>query len=253
MNHVYIYDNNFNSLLNLINELLKNKVKPFNIKDNNYNANLLDNLIYLKINNVNMIDKYFKCLGEDNFKVIYYTFLSNDNNKELIIYYYLLNFIKYREKIKYMRNLKCVSEALRLSKYVSRENHRFKGFVRFKELKNKLLYAEISPENNILEILSIHFKNRLKNECWIIKDTKREIISLYDKNNFYILSEKELKLISVETSNEEGNIEELWKIFYKNIGIKERKNDRCRMNFMPKKYWKNITEMRENYENGSKR
>ena len=38
-------------------------------------------------------------------------------------------------------------------------------------------------------------------------------------------------------------IEELWKDFYKIIGINERKNDRCRMNFMPKKYWKYMIEM----------
>ena len=38
-------------------------------------------------------------------------------------------------------------------------------------------------------------------------------------------------------------IEDLWKSFYNTIGIKERKNDRCRMNFMPKKYWKYILEV----------
>ena len=50
--------------------------------------------------------------------------------------------------------------------------------------------------------------------------------------------------IDKESSNEK-EIEKLWKIFYKTIGIKERKNDRCRQNFMPKKYWKYITEVRE--------
>ena len=35
----------------------------------------------------------------------------------------------------------------------------------------------------------------------------------------------------------------MWKSFYDTIGIKERNNERCRMNFMPKKYWKYIVEM----------
>ena len=38
----------------------------------------------------------------------------------------------------------------------------------------------------------------------------------------------------------DNNYEELWKLFYENIGIKERKNEKCRNNFMPKKYWKYI-------------
>ena len=35
----------------------------------------------------------------------------------------------------------------------------------------------------------------------------------------------------------------MWKTFYNTIGIEERKNNRCRMNFMPKKYWKYILEV----------
>ena len=54
-----------------------------------------------------------------------------------------------------------------------------------KELKNKCLYAEIEPVNNILFLISNHFKNRLKNEYWIIKDNKHNLISIYDKKYNY--------------------------------------------------------------------
>ena len=36
--------------------------------------------------------------------------------------------------------------------------------------------------------------------------------------------------------------QELWKMFFKKISIKERKNPRCQMQFMPKKYWKDLIE-----------
>jgi len=248
MNNVYVYNGNFNSLLNLIIILLKNHIKPQNIKDNNYNSNLLDNLIYLKLDDKNVIKYFIKWIGLNNFKIIYYVYLSNDDNKELIIYYYLLNYIKYRDKLIYMRNLNCVNKALKIFKNVSRENHRFKGFVRFRELNNKILYAEIEPENNILYILSNHFKKRLKNEYFIIKDKKRGILCLYDKNDYYIINEKYIEVIELKDSNNEKEIEDLWKSFYQSIGIKERKNDRCRMNFMPKKYWNYITEVKDGYE-----
>lgn len=251
MNNIYIYNNDFNSLLNLITILLRNNIRPYNIKNNNYNSSLLDNLIYLEIGNKQIISFYLKYLGLDNFKIIYYVFLSNSNNKELIIFYYLLNFQKYKSKTLFMRNLKCVSEALRIAKYVSRENHRFKGFIRFKEINNKVLYAEISPENNILVLLSKHFKTRLNNDFWIIKDVKRGILSIYDKNKYYIFSEDELELLDINLSDKETYYEELWKNFYETIGIKERKNERCRMNFMPKKYWKYITEVSELVEKSS--
>jgi len=243
MNNIYIYDN-FISLLNLINILISNNIKPDNIKDNYYNPTLLDNIININTNNnENVVLEYINNTNKVIFNIIHYIYLSNNENKELIIYYFYKNALKYKDKIIYMRNLKCVNEALKIYKYVSRENHKFKGFTRFKELDNKVLYAEIDPTNNIILLLSNHFKNRLKNEFWIINDIKRNILSLYDKNNFYLLDGNEYKLIDKKYSENEIKYQELWKSFYKTIGIESRKNDRCRMNFMPKKYWKYIIEM----------
>lgn len=241
---IYIYNNSFISLITLIQILIKNKIKPLNIKNNFYRPNLLDNLIYLKIDE-NNINDFINIIGNINFKVIYYVYLSTEENKELIIYYYILNALKYKDKIIYMRNLNCVTQALKIYNYVKRENHRFKGFTRFKELKNKLLYAEINLENNILELLSLHFKNRLKNEYWIIKDMNRNIFSCYNKKEFFIVNEDNFKLIELNLSDNEEQIQELWKEFYNTIGIKERKNERCRKNFMSKKYWQYILEVED--------
>lgn len=243
MDNIYLYDDTFISLLNLVKHLIYNKIKPANIKQNNYSPTLFENVINLNLEVNEIIEQVIKDIGKINFKIIFCTFLSENNNKELIIYYYYLNSLKYKEKTIYMRNLKCVSEALRIYKYVKHEAHKFKGFVRFKELDNKVLYAEIEPTNNILLLISKHFKLRLNNEYWIIKDIKRNIFSVYDKKNYFIVNGDEFKLLNDSLSKEELDYETLWKDFYKTIGIKSRKNDRCRMNFMPKKYWKNIIEM----------
>lgn len=244
MNNVYLYNGEFLYLLNLIKYLCDNKIKPYNIKDDSFSPNLFDNIINLNIDvDENIIKFIINDIGENNFKIIFYTFLSNDINKELIIYYFYLNALKYKKNIIYMRNLKCVNESLKISKYVQHEAHKYKGFVRFKELKNNILYAEIEPTNDILYIISKHFELRLKKEYWIIKDIKRNKLSVYDKHNFFIINGDNFKLFNNTLSEKELNIETLWKEFYKTIGIETRRNDRCRMNFMPKKYWKYIIEM----------
>lgn len=241
MEKVYIYDGSFKSLIILIIILLNKKVKPNSIKQEGYTENIFEELIYLDIPkdvNIYQTIHHFEIL-----KICFCVFLSEENNKELIIYYFLLNYIKYKEKIIYLRKLKCVSEALRISNYVKHEAHRFKGFVRFKELDNKVLYAEIEPDNNILPLIKEHFEKRLSKELWIIKDIKRKLLCIYDKKQSYLVNEDEFKLLNLKLSKSEKEIEILWQEFYKTIGIKERKNDRCRMNFMPKKYWKNILEV----------
>jgi len=249
MNYIYLYNGNFINLLSLIDILITENIKPDNIKNSNYSPTLFEQVIKLEVSDdENILMKIKNNTNDSIFKIMYYVFLSENENKELIIYYFYLNALKYKNSILCMRNLKCVSEALRISQYVSRENHKYKGFVRFRELKNNVLYAEIEPNNNILDILSNHFKNRLKNEYWIIKDVKRNIISVYDKKEFYLIDSDKFKLWSEELSNNENEYKDLWKLFYNTIGIKERKNDRCRMNFMPKRYWKYITEMSDDNE-----
>lgn len=244
--YIYVYDTTFIHLLNLIKVLLESHIVPFNIKDKEYLPNLFDEVVTLKIREDEEVLHYFiSHLGPSIVSTCYYLFLSNDEYKELLIYYFLLYGFTYKNKVYYMRNLKAITKALKVSKYVSREAHKLKGFLRFQELKNGVFYAEMEPENNILPLLSKHFRARLKNEFWIIKDVKRGILSIYDKKEYYVVSEEDFTLFTEDVSLEEEQIQTLWKSFYKAIGIKERKNNRCRMNFMPKKYWKYIIEVRE--------
>ncbi len=244
MNKVYLYNKTFVNLLSLITYLIQNNIIPNDIKPIDYEPNLLDQTINLNISDNSKIipelKKHFAVL-----KVMYYVFLSDQNNKELIIYYFYLNYLKYSLHVLNMRNLNCVTKALKIASYVSKENHKLKGFIRFKQLNNKVLYAKIEPTNNVILLLSNHFQKRLANEYWLIHDTKRNIISLYDKKHFYLINAINLKL-DLNASDE--IYEDLWQTFYDTVGIKERKNDRARLNFMPKKYWKNIIEMRNECE-----
>lgn len=246
MDSVYIYDGSFLELLNLIGELIKRKIKPDNIKNFLYSPSLFDELIELDfINNEKILCDVRKSFGVYAVNVMYYVFLSEEENKELILYYYFLNALKYHKNITFRRDLKCVSEALRISQYVLHESHKMKGFLRFKELENKVLYAEMAPTNDVIILVSEHFKKRLKNEYWIIKDTERGILSIYDKNKYVIVLDDCFVLETDVLSQEEKEMETLWKVFYKTIGIKERKNERCRRNFMPKKYWKYMIEVED--------
>ena len=250
MNKAYLYDGSFPSLLNLINKLLELNSRPLNIyKEEDYQPSLLEEAVKLELKDAFDINKIK--VSKNILKTVYYVYLSNESNKELIIYYFLLNAIKYQDKIFTMRNLKCVNSALKLAKHVSNECHKLKGFVRFKEMNNHVLYAEIAPVSDVLELLSRHFAKRLTNEYWIIKDVGRNLYSIYDTKKYYIISGENINIKEIKMSIEEQEVENLWLAFFKTIGIEARKNKRCQMNFMPKKYWKYIIEMEDAYEKDS--
>ena len=247
MNNIYIYDGGFISFIALVVELFKNKIIPDDIKlYNSYDKSLFDTEIFIKVDNEKENIKLIKTkLSKQALYGIYNVFLSNNKNKEMIIYKFLINYFKYGNKVFNMRRIDSVNELINISKYVRGEAHKLKGFLRFKKMKNNFYYAEVSPTNNVIGILSLHFSRRLKEDNWIIKDTEREIYAIYDKKNIYYLTSEEVIELNLDITEDEEFFEDLWKTFHKTIGIKERENRRCQQNFMPKRYWKNMLEMED--------
>lgn len=247
MNNIYLYDGHYSSFLALLSQIINIKKIPYDIKsESEYVPGLFDETIYLKIDNKKeKIEQFIKLFDSKVLSYIYYVFLSTNNNKEMIIYYFLKNALIYKNKIFSYRKLNCVNDVIKISNYVAHETHKLKGFLRFKEMDNNFYYATISPTNNILGLLSKHFKKRLSNQCWIIKDTNRGIYSIYDTKKIIYLKEIDIVRLNLNISTEEELISDLWKTFFNTISIKERTNLKCQMNFMPKKYWNNIIEMED--------
>ena len=245
MNNVYLYEGGFFSFLSLLCELIKTKKNPDDIKEINcYQKRLFDQEIYLLIKNEREnIEQICKRLDRVSTYMIDNVFLSNHEEKEMIIYRFFLSYLKYGNKVFCMRRIDDVNNLIILSKRVRREAHKLKGFLRFQKMKNDFYYGEISPDNNVIGILADHFKKRLAEDNWIIKDTVREIYAIYDKKEVLYLTKEEVISLNIEKTEEEKEIEDLWKSFHKTIAISSRENRRCQQNFMPKKYWKNMLEM----------
>ena len=245
MNKIYIYDGSFSNLISVIVELIKIKTIPFDIKKNSF-LSIFDEEVLLNIkSDKENIEQLKKMVSKNIMLSVYYVYLSSNDNKEMIIYNFIKEGLKYHNKVYFYRKIDCVNDVIRIEQYVRKEAHKLKGFLRFKEMKNGFFYASFSSTNNVIGILANHFKNRLSAEYWVIKDEKRNIYALYNKNKVIYLTEEDIVKLNLDFSSNELFFEDLWKTFFKTIAIKERKNLRCQRNFMPKKYWKNILEMEE--------
>ena len=244
MNKVYIYDGDYLSLIALIVELMKNKLIPDDIEDEMYQNSLFDESVYLEVlDKKDNIKRLRSIVSNSVLLRIYYVYLSDKTGKEILIYKFLKYALVYKDKVFSLRRINEVNEVIKISQQVSNEAHKLKGFLRFKEVKNNFLYACYSSSNFVLPILVNHFEKRLKNENFVIYDEKRLCYAFYYQKKVFYLDKKDIVKLNLENSDMEMKFESLWKIFYKTIAISERENKRNRMNFMPKKYWKNIIEM----------
>ena len=143
-----------------------------------------------------------------------------------------------------MVNNKFVLHITSCAHKTSWEAQKYLGFVRFSQITQNLLISNIEPTTNVLPIIGKHFKNRLSNENWIIRDTKRNSALIYLKQtkNLELVNLKDKGIIIPKFSTEDVNIKELWKTYFDTMGIEERKNSKLQRSFVPLKHRKHLPE-----------
>lgn len=244
INDTYIYDGSFDGLLTIIFDCYINKIIPLNIISKiNYVENILDITINITTNYTKAERIFNGIASHISYDVLYNAynaFLCEMNNKEITILKYICHGFLIGSEINNMLNIDYVMQTNLMKKKSLFECHRLKGLLRFIELGNNIYYSKIHPDNNILEPLGQHFIKRLPNQKFIIHDQNRNIIFIYDKKQYKIIDASNLNISNI--SNDEKKYQELWKMFFNTISIKERKNSRCQMQYMPKKYWKDLIE-----------
>lgn len=245
INKTYVYDGSFEGLLSIVFNCYISKNIPLKIiEKSNLEINFL-NEIEEQITNYEHSDRIFhgiiKNISYNTLYNSYYAFLSNTKNKEINIVKYLLNGFVIGPKIDTMLSIDFVFAVHSMRKKMLHEAHKFKGLLRFIQVKENLFYASIHPDNNIIENLGHHFINRLPTQNFIIHDKNRNIVFLYNTKEYKIINN--FSLPSFTISDEEKKYQELWSSFFKTIAIKERTNKRLQMQYMPKKYWQDLVEL----------
>ena len=242
-----IFDDSFEGFLTAIYDAFysKEEITYIGVEDNS-DLDMLTRKIYIETD----INKYRKVKDAIVCKIdslalnkIYTLYLSSYTNKGLLCYKYLKLGFKYGSDIHKHLYLNEVKDVNLIERRVTYEVHRFTGFVRFSIINEKFLYASIEPDHNILELLSPHFADRFNNEYWIIHDVKRNIASIYNKVSWEITEMNDDMYAYLKSHNDE--FEDLWRSYFKSTTIKERLNPKLQRKSMPKRYWKNLTEMQE--------
>ena len=140
-----------------------------------------------------------------------------------------------------------------VARRVMHEAHRMMQFVRFQKAKDGTYLAVISPDHNVLPLITGHFHDRFNDQPWLIYDAHRHYGYHYDGQSPPIRStfEDEAavpfsltdgKLNDEVLSSDDHLLQDLWRTYFKAICIRERLNPRKQLNDMPRRYWKYLTE-----------
>ncbi len=185
-------------------------------------------------------------ISEEAYEMICRAALSDQPGKADLIYrFMILGFAAGSQVVQHLSN-EVVCNIFKINRFVGNEVHHLLGFIRFSEQDNGLLASVIHPKNNVLALVTPHFVDRLPMERFIIYDGNRNIASLHVPGKPWIIAEMSNAPDTgfQESSYEEDEYQDLWRIFFKHIAIKERTNPRLQRNNLPMRFRGDMTEFK---------
>ena len=194
-----------------------------------------------------------KNLGADVYEKISYALLSADRRKAEMVFRAMLEAKKLSRKDRLMEHLgnEAVRAVFGMYRQVANEAHHYKGFVRFRELKNKTLFAKIEPKQAVLPCIAEHFADRFPQENWVIYDKTHEVFLIHEKGKRYYFLQQYMCMkgdsgsaqnITGGFSEEEMDYEALWKEFVQSISVAERENRALQNQNLPLRFRTNLVE-----------
>lgn len=242
---IYVYDGSLDGFFCCVYESIYKRQMPYSIVPESLLEPSLIRQIYIdtdgvKAQKVRQSVPYRICPRA--LELIESVFLSCLPEKELAMLRFLILGYNQGKKAAYMLGHPDVAPLLKAEQQIGHEAHLLTGFVRFSDYDG-FLASTISPKNFVLPLLVKHFTIRYSCENFIIYDDVHKAALIYENKNAKIIPLEHIEFPAV--SQEEEKYRSLWKQFYNTIAIQARENSRCRMTHMPKRYWHNMTEVKD--------
>ena len=183
-----------------------------------------------------------KSISDEALHLVRMCYYSCTPNREIIILNFLRLGYKKGPSVTSMLADDMVKAITDIARSVSREGMFYKEFLRFSDFGGSLV-AIIEPKNFVLPLIIYHYCDRLPSEQFLIYDetNKHAIVHQNGKSAIIALDNLELP----KACKKEIKYRALWKQFYNTIAIEGRINPKLRINNMPKRYWKHLTEFQD--------
>jgi probable DNA metabolism protein len=241
-NLIYRYDGSFDGLLCCVFESYDQKELPVDILLSDTTQMMLFPVKEITTDSQKssrVLASIPKKMGPDALDFVRHAFLTCLPQKELYILLFLRLGYRYGPSVMNMLTDDVLNTLLKAVKHLNNESNLLKGFLRF-SVFNNVLVAEAEPKNYVLPLLTQHFCERYPEERFLIYDKTHSMALVYQPYQSAVIPIDDLEL--PEPDEKEQSFRELWRLFYDAIEIQGRHNPKCRMNHMPKRYWRYMTE-----------
>ena len=239
MMDVMLFDGSMEELLVAVYKVYVDKLPPVLFREDQFTPNLIDHPLKIQFLEEefervrrSMLEKF----SEEALDIITYGLNHSSVQAPTMILKFIIKcFENPKNAFRYQDSF--IMECTKLSRQVSLESHRFKGFVRFNQF-GTVFMAKINPDHHILPFIADHFAERFGDMNFIIYDEKKQEALLCQDGRWIIQKNLVLNenLFQIDTTTE------AWQIYFKNITISARENPAQQKRSMPVRYWVNLPE-----------
>ncbi len=251
---ILIYDGSFNGFLTCVFKAFEEKIQVADMQSNSDVQRGLfseTEIVFTEMEKAKRVWSGIEKKSTVAIKNIYFAFLSETKNRELLLYHYIQKLFSTTEYMHLNFSDDIVLRTCQLAKSVGREKHRMEAFVRFQLTKDGIYFAPIEPDFDVLPLISKHFRSRYADQQWLIYDVKRKYGLFYDLKSVELVSldVNEMYTNSIHKSNAftstEYAYQELWNTYFKSTNIKSRINLKLHQQHVPTRYWKYLSEKKQ--------
>ena len=193
-------------------------------------------------------DGLLKSMDKEARARLYHVFLSEDSQRELLIFRYIELALRLGTDISQHYADDTVRRVQRLAQQMFREKHRMEAFVRFEKTADELFHATIEPDFDVLPLIVAHFTKRYADQRWLIYDKRRGYGLYYDLTRTDIVqfetsaAPKATDIAATVLDEREPLFQVLWQAYFDHVNIPERRNLKLHRRHMPLRYWKYLSE-----------
>jgi len=251
------YDGTYEGLLSAIFETYRLKIKPTNIlPEDEWQNSFFEQPTFVATNaqwSKRVTEGIRKKCSQKTVSLLHQCFLSEQKDISMLIFDFIKKAMASPINISDNYGDDTVLKLQQIKKKIGREVHRMHAFVRFQRTKDDIYYAVIEPDFNVIPLLSTHFEKRYPAQQWLIYDSKRRFGIFYNlKKTEYISFEDDSRLRFRQLNKNildesEADYQILWKSYFDSVNIPERKNTKLHLQHVPKRYWKYLSEKRQQF------
>ena len=195
------------------------------------------------------LERYLK---REALRLLMVSWLSEDASLYTPLFHYIYKVFQARADISANFADADVLFVTNTARRVMHEQLRMKQFMRFQKAKDGTYLGVVSPDNDVLPLITDHFRDRFQDQPWLIFDARRRYGFYYDQQaltRITFTDDTQLpfdldsgRLNDDLLSQNDQLFQELWRTYFKAICIRERINPRKQLNDMPRRYWRYMTE-----------